>query len=226
MDGESFDRLSVIVHRLRNKTTRRRALGVLLSGSVAAVSGKLADDAGARDRNRTTTAAASAGSARQTGTAVPQSADTDAAGLAVGAVVVVVVRSVVAGRIVNPVGIVVGPAASRFASRATTRSAAESKSFANGYQCCGGSGGACPGGVNSCTGQFGICCQSGWKYCNSGFYKGQCIPKDWSCNDLSHSSQSDDIAAESTEKSRPPRWRFPVTTGSISKSSGEETHRY
>src|SRR5215217_8779025 len=52
MDGESFDRLSVVVHRLRDKATRRGALGLLLGGSVAAVSGTLADDAGAKHKNK------------------------------------------------------------------------------------------------------------------------------------------------------------------------------
>ena len=32
MDGESFDRLSVVVHRLRDKATRRGALGLMLGG--------------------------------------------------------------------------------------------------------------------------------------------------------------------------------------------------
>ena len=73
------------------------------------------------------------------------------------------------------------------------------QSFVKGYTCCGGSGGACRGGVDSCTGQIGVCCQPGWKHCNSGFFKGQCIPKDWSCNDLSHSSKADGISADSTE---------------------------
>src|SRR5687767_9928700 len=52
MDGDSFDRLSVVVHRLRDTATRRGALGLLLGGSVAAVSGLLAGDAEARRRNR------------------------------------------------------------------------------------------------------------------------------------------------------------------------------
>jgi hypothetical protein len=52
MDGESFDRLSVVVHRLRSKATRRGALGLVVGGSIAAVSGLLADDASARSRNK------------------------------------------------------------------------------------------------------------------------------------------------------------------------------
>ena len=127
MDGESFDRLSVIVHRLRNKTTRRRALGVLLSGAVAAVSGKLADDAGARDRNRTT-------NCRRLGRPCSSNRDCCSAECRHGrcwtgvvAVVVVVARTGAAGRRVNRGGIAVVPGASRCACRATTRSAAATR---------------------------------------------------------------------------------------------------
>jgi hypothetical protein len=73
------------------------------------------------------------------------------------------------------------------------------QSFVKGYTCCGGSGSACRGGVDSCTGQIRVCYLQGWKHCNSGFFAGQCIPKDWSCNDLSRSNQIDGISAESTE---------------------------
>ena len=52
MDGESFDRLSVVVHRLRDKATRRGALGLMLGGSIAAVSGLLTEDAGAKKHNK------------------------------------------------------------------------------------------------------------------------------------------------------------------------------
>src|SRR5215203_4669912 len=52
MDGESFDRLSVVVHRLRDKATRRGALRLVLGGSIAAVSGMLAEVADARKRNK------------------------------------------------------------------------------------------------------------------------------------------------------------------------------
>src|SRR5687768_5500606 len=52
MDGESFDRVSVVVHRLRNTATRRGALGLALVGALAAVSGLLPNDAGAKKRNK------------------------------------------------------------------------------------------------------------------------------------------------------------------------------
>jgi hypothetical protein len=56
MDEKSFDRLSVVVHRLRDKTTRRGALGLLFGGSLAAAGTLLGEDAAARkgkkNRNR------------------------------------------------------------------------------------------------------------------------------------------------------------------------------
>src|SRR5687768_5243786 len=48
MDGESFDRLSVVVHRLRDRATRRGALRMLAGGAVALASGLLGDEAEAR----------------------------------------------------------------------------------------------------------------------------------------------------------------------------------
>lgn len=52
MDGESFDRLSVAVHRLRDQATRRGALGLLLGGAVAAVTGLAVEETEARKRRR------------------------------------------------------------------------------------------------------------------------------------------------------------------------------
>lgn len=52
MDGESFDRLSVVIHRLRDQATRRNALRLLLGGSVAAVAGLTTEDADARRRKK------------------------------------------------------------------------------------------------------------------------------------------------------------------------------
>jgi hypothetical protein len=51
MDGESFDRLSVVVHTLRDRATRRGALRLLLGGSVAAVGGLLGRETAANQRN-------------------------------------------------------------------------------------------------------------------------------------------------------------------------------
>jgi hypothetical protein len=52
MDGASFDRLSVVVHRLRDQATRRGALRLLVGGSIAAVIGPEIDDTEAHKRHR------------------------------------------------------------------------------------------------------------------------------------------------------------------------------
>lgn len=53
MDGKSFDRLSVVVHRLRDTATRRGALGLLLGGSLTAAVALLGEDAsGRKNKNR------------------------------------------------------------------------------------------------------------------------------------------------------------------------------
>jgi hypothetical protein len=196
MDGDSFDRLSVGVHRLRDRATRRGALGLLLGGSVAAVSGLLTEDSEARRRNRRGKNRNCRGFGGRCGSSKDccfsrcrfgrcwygsgsgsrcggQTCDNGWGCCNFNGVSVCVPHT-------YPV-------------------CCGNQSFASGYHCCGGNGGACLGGIDSCTGQFGMCCQSGWKYCSSGFYAGQCLPKDWDCDDLSQSSQAEGISAESTE---------------------------
>lgn len=52
MDGDSFDRLSVVVNRLREKASRRDALRLLLGGSAVAAGGLLVESADARKKNK------------------------------------------------------------------------------------------------------------------------------------------------------------------------------
>lgn len=52
MDGESFDRLSVVVHRLRDQATRRGALRLLIGGSAAAVGGLIASETEAKKKHK------------------------------------------------------------------------------------------------------------------------------------------------------------------------------
>ena len=198
MDGESFDRLSVVVHRLRDKATRRGALGLVLGGSVAAVSGMLTDDAGAKKRNKNkknSNCRGFGGKCRSSKDCCYSKCrsgrcwygDGSGGGKHCGG------RKCPAGW---------GCCKSSGVSVCVPHNypvCCGNQSFANGYTCCGGSGGACLGGIDSCTGQFGVCCQPDWKYCSSGFFGGQCIPKGWDCSDLSQSSQGDSISAESTE---------------------------
>lgn len=194
MDGESFDRLSIVIHRLRDKATRRSALGLALGGSVAAVSGLLAEDAGARHRNQ------AKNDCRGFGGPCSSNRDCCYSKCRSGRCWHGRARRKRCGGRNCPSGW--GCCSSSGISLCVPRKypvCCGSQSFVNGYTCCGGSGGACLGGVDSCTGQFGVCCQSGTRYCTSGFFKGQCIPNGWSCDDLSQSSQSGGISAESTE---------------------------
>jgi hypothetical protein len=194
MDGESFDRLSVVVHLLRDNATRRSALGLVLGGSMTAVSGMLTEDAGAKKKNKKNS------NCRGFGGNCQSNKDCCFSKCRSG-------RCWYGSRSGQRCGgkqCDNGWGCCRFdgVSVCVPRNypvCCGNQSFVNGYHCCGGSGGACLGGVNSCTGQFGVCCQSGWKYCSSGFYAGQCLPDGWSCSDLSQSSQSDGFSAESTE---------------------------
>ena len=192
MDGESFDRLSVVVHRLHNKATRRRALGLLLTGSVGAVSGMLADDADARDRCRSLGGRCSSNRDCCSSTCRHGRCWYDGSGDGGRRTRCGGRRCQSGWRCCRSNGV----------SVCVPRNypvCCGNQSFVDGYTCCGGSGGACSGGIESCTGEFGVCCPQGWKHCRSGFFKGRCIPKDWSCNDLSHSSNADGISAESAE---------------------------
>jgi hypothetical protein len=198
MDGESFDRLSVVVHRLRNKATRRGALGLVLGGSLAAIGGLLTDDAGAKKRNKNSKKKNK--NCRGFGAKCGSNKDCCYSKCRSG-------RCWYGSRGGNRCGGKVcdaGWGCCNFSGVSVCVPhdypvCCGNQSFANGYTCCGGTGGACLGGVTSCTGQFGVCCQSGWKYCTSGFYEGQCVPNGWSCSDLSQESQANDISAESTE---------------------------
>jgi hypothetical protein len=50
MDGSSFDKLSVAVHRLREQASRRNALRLLAGGAVAAVGGAIATETDAKKK--------------------------------------------------------------------------------------------------------------------------------------------------------------------------------
>ena len=52
MDGSSFDKLSVSVHRLREQASRRNALRLLFGGAAAAIGGATASDSDAKKKKR------------------------------------------------------------------------------------------------------------------------------------------------------------------------------
>jgi hypothetical protein len=198
MDGESFDRLSVVVHRLRDKATRRSALGLVLGGSAAALSGLLAQDVSAKKHKNN--GKKKHKNCRGFGARCKSNKDCCNSNC----------RSGRCWQGNGSQGRCGGKTCDNGWGCCTSNGVSVcvpnnypvccgNKSFANGYTCCGGNGGACPGGINSCTGEFGVCCQPGWRHCNSGFFQGNCIPNDWDCNDLNRSSQTAGTSAESTE---------------------------
>ena len=196
MDGESFDRLSVVVHRLRDKATRRGALGLLLGGSVAAASGLLADDADAKKNNKNK----KNGNCRGYGATCRSNKDCCYSKCRSG-------RCWYDGGGGNGQHCGGKNCPSGWGCCNTSGisvcvpnnypTCCGNQSFANGYSCCGGYGGACLGGIDSCTGQFGVCCQPGWKHCNNG-YTSTCIPHDWDCNMFFNQ-----VAGVTTESAQP-----------------------
>lgn len=178
MDPDSFDRLSVVVHRLRERATRRGALGLLVGGAVAAVAAVFGDDAEAkrRGRNRNRSCRGFGGSCRGDGDCCS--------------------RNCINNRCYNVGG---GGGGRRCDGRTcpadwkccksgstsvcvpnTYPTCCGGNSYVPGYLCCSGStGGACP--VNQdCCGSFGQCCQPGWKCCGNG----RCCPDNWTCGAL------------------------------------------
>jgi hypothetical protein len=215
MDGESFDRLSVVVHRLRDQATRRGALRLLFGGTFAAAAGLAADDATANHKHKNKNkhkhnnnnrrwdgchnyggrcfshndccngncrngfcwygGGGGGGNQNCGGQYCSSGWDCDW----IGGVPVCVPND-----FSNCCG---------------------GNCYGSGYHCCdnngygGGNygGGACYGGFDGCTGQFNVCCQPGWKYCNSN---GRCCPSGWYCGDIAcHAYQADGVTIEESE---------------------------
>ena len=187
MDGESFDRLSVVVHRLGTRSTRRGAFGVLLGGALAAASNLVADDVGARNKHRRKK------NKRDRHWHEWGDGDSNWWGWGHG--------NHCGGRTCDSDW---GCCTSNGISVCVPHNyptCCGNYGFASGYSCCGDYGGACLGGIGSCTGQFGVCCQSGWKHCHNGFYGSTCIPNWWDCDRYYYqSSQSAGFTTESDEE--------------------------
>jgi hypothetical protein len=201
MDGESFDRLSVVVHRLRDQATRRGALRLLLGGSVAAAGGLLTQDADAKKHKNKKHKNKKHKNCRGYG-AKCQSWRDCCSGNCFG------------NRCFQSGGGGGGGGGGKHcggrrcpAGWGCCRSNGVSvcvpnnfptccggNSYSSGYRCCGGPyGGACPFG-GECCGGFNQCCQSGWKCCGSN----TCIPKDWDCDDFFlQQAESDGVSTES-----------------------------
>lgn len=199
MDGKSFDRLSVVLHRLHKQGTRRGALGLILGGSLAAVNGLLAGDADAKKKNGRHKNKKKRHCRSHGGWCDSHGDCCD--GNCWGG------RCWSRGRH----GLRCGGQHCAADWGCCTSSGVSAcvpfnvptccgnYGFASGYTCCGGYGGACLGGLEACTGQFGICCQPGWKHCHNSFTS-TCIPNTWDCDRFfSQSSQSAGLTVESAE---------------------------
>ena len=183
MDGESFDQLSVVVHRLRNTATRRSALGLLFGGSLAAAGTLLGEDASARkNRNRKNN------NCRGFGAKCSRNSDCcfskcrngrcwyGGSGGGGG-------NKNCGGRKCQAGWDCCKTSGVSICVPDNYPTCCGGNSYVPGYRCCGGFGGACPSN-GSCCGGFNQCCQyPNNKCCNRGGVH-TCIPSGWDCDDF------------------------------------------
>jgi hypothetical protein len=193
MDGASFDRLSVIVHRLRDQSTRRGALRLLLGGSLATAGTLVGAETEAKKKKKHKNCRGYGG--RCNGN-----------------------KNCCNGRCINgfcfPRGGGGGGGGGKNCGgqrcpngwRCCRQSGIDicvpnnyptccnGNGYNDGYRCCGGNGGACPSGWRCCGG-FNQCCQPGWKCCGNG----RCCPDGWYCGDIAcYANQDAEASVEST----------------------------
>ncbi len=200
MDGSSFDRLSVSVHRLREQASRRNALRLLAGATVAAVGSVIATETDAKkNKNKNYKKA-------------KKCKNNFYGGFCKGN------KNCCNGQCRNGIcwynggggGGNGGCGGVRCPNGWTCRKQGVAhicspynypnycgnNTYWNGnYRCCnGGYGGiACPSG--ECCG-IATCCQSGWKCCGNN----TCIPNNWNCNDF---YQNAEIGGESIPTMEP-----------------------
>ncbi|MCA9880377.1 MAG: hypothetical protein KC442_21425 [Thermomicrobiales bacterium] len=181
MDGSSFDRLSVSVHRLRGQATRRNALRLLAGGSAAALASAVVPDADAKKKHKNKKYKKCRN--RSYGGSCRNNKDCcngkcrygicwyNGGGGGKGG----------CGGVRCPNGWTCrkqGPA--HICSPYNYPNYCGNNTYwGNDYKCCGGNYGgfACPWG--ECCG-IATCCQSGWKCCGGS----TCVPNGWDCNDF------------------------------------------
>jgi hypothetical protein len=179
MDGETFDRLSVVVHRLRNTATRRGALGLLFGGSLAAAGTLLGEDASAKkNKNR------KKNNCRGFGAKCSRNSDCcfskcrngrcwyGGGGGGGGG------NKNCGGRKCQAGWDCCKTAGVSVCVPDNYPTCCGGNSYLPNYRCCAG-GGACPFG-GECCGGFNQCCDSGWKCCGNG----RCCPDGWDCGDF------------------------------------------
>lgn len=187
MDGSSFDRLSVDVHRLREQASRRGALRLLLGGSlIVAAPGLAAEAHGKKKKNKK--------NCGRWGNNCKSHNKKN--------------KRCFYGYCWNWGGGGGNCGGQRCQNGWSCRNqggvhvcvpdyydnyCGNNSWYGSNYNCCHGNyGGACYSG-GDCCGGAGLCCQSGWKCCSGS----TCIPRDWDCNDFYRQS-ADGVGAEST----------------------------
>jgi hypothetical protein len=198
MDGQSFDRLSVVVHRLQEQASRRSAFRVMLGGSLIAAGALTANDAEAKKKNKKNKHKNKRyKGCRGYGGGCNSNRDCCNGGCRNG-------RCWYTGgggggghncggghcqngwscRNQNGVHVCVPNNYPTYCGG--------NNWYGGNFQCCNGiPNGACQFG-GDCCGGAGLCCQSGWKCCGGR----TCIPREWDCNDFYRQSASSDVGSE------------------------------
>jgi hypothetical protein len=202
MDGSSFDKLSVSVHRLREQASRRNALRLLAGGTVAAVGGAIATETDAKKKHKNKNKKYKKCRNNFYGGFCNGNKDCcngkcrngicwynggGGGGGGRGG----------CGGVRCPNGWTCrrqGPA--NICSPYNYPNYCGNNTYWNGnYKCCGFSGIACPSG--ECCG-IATCCQVGWRCCGN-----TCIPNNWNCNDFYQSAEVDGESIPTMEPTAP-----------------------
>ncbi|MFN8590286.1 MAG: hypothetical protein U0031_02410 [Thermomicrobiales bacterium] len=197
MDGESFDRLSVAVDRLRQRATRRGALLAVLGGALAGIGAASGDDAEAKKKNRK--------NCRGYGGRCDRNNDC-CNGRCINGFCFYTGNGGGGGNNYHNCGNQTCPNGWRCCKQNGVKvcvpagypTCCGNYSYSNGYYCCNGNyGGACFSGGDCCPGANGTgCCQSGWKCCGNG----RCCPRGWYCGNIAcYANQDAAVSAQSVE---------------------------
>jgi hypothetical protein len=207
MDGKSFDRLSVGVHRLREQASRRGAFRLLLGGSLAAVGVGVAAEADAKHKNKNKHKNKKHKNknrynknCRGYGTTCRSHNDCCNGSCRNG----FCFYNGGGGGGGGNCGNQYCPNGWRCRNQGGVQVCVpdnfdnycgNNNWYGPNYNCCNGFyGGACLTG-GECCGGAGMCCQSGWRCCGGGI----CIPQGWDCNDFYLQSAGGDVGVESTD---------------------------
>jgi hypothetical protein len=194
MDGSSFDKLSVDVHRLREQASRRGALRLLLGGSlILAVPGLVAEAHNKKHKNKNKKNCGKWGNNCNKhnkhnnrcfyGYCWNWGGGGGGGGGNCGSQYC---QNGWGCHNQGGVHVCVPDNYGNYCGNNTY--------YGNDYNCCHGNYGAGCHSGGDCCGGAGLCCQSGWKCCSGS----TCIPHGWDCNDFYR--QSADAGIESADR--------------------------